>query len=74
MQNKCFHCGLDGHQTSDCPKRDEAQSEEGKEVQKAFFRNRKVRTTITFRLSAIFSPSSFANVCTVSIHLPLILQ
>ncbi|GFH44563.1 hypothetical protein CTEN210_01037 [Chaetoceros tenuissimus] len=41
MKNNCFHCGLEGHQTSDCPKRDEPQTAEGKEVQKAFFRSRK---------------------------------
>lgn len=71
---KCFHCGLDGHQTSDCPKRDEAQTAEGKEVQKAFFRSRKVRTTNTSSLfivqlfSVSFLCSSFANSYTVSIH------
>lgn len=46
MKNNCFHCDLEGHQTLECPKRDEPQTAEGKEVQKAFFRSRKVRIVV----------------------------
>lgn len=55
MKNDCFHCGLEGHQTSDCPKRDEPQTVEGKEVQKAFFRSRKVRRSLYISLLSFFS-------------------